>query len=217
MIGSLLYLTASRPDIMFSICLCARYQSAPKESHLAPVKRIFRYLAGTVNLGIWYPRGSLLVPVGYSNADYAGCRIDRKRTSGTCQLLGNMLISWFSNKQTSVALSTAEAEYVAAASCCVPLLWMRQQLEDYDLHFNSIPLMCDNTSAINLSRNPVYHSRSKHIELRHHFLRDNVQSGKVDIQHVNTEQQLADILTKPLDKERFEYLRSKLGIRNPNL
>ncbi|KAI4321444.1 hypothetical protein MLD38_034824 [Melastoma candidum] len=110
------------------------HQSAPKESHLAAIKRIFRYLAGTVSLGLWYPRGSLLDPRGYSDADYAGCRIDRKSTSGTCQLLGNMLISWFSKKQTTIALSTAEAEYVSAASCCAQLLWMRQQLEDYDLH-----------------------------------------------------------------------------------
>ncbi|KAI4310576.1 hypothetical protein MLD38_035545 [Melastoma candidum] len=109
MIGSLLYLTASRPDILFSVCLCARYQSAPKESHLIMVKRIFRYLQGSVNLGIWYSKRSDFTLVGYSDADFAGCKIDRKSTSGTCQLMGNMLISWFSKKQTSVALSTAEA------------------------------------------------------------------------------------------------------------
>ncbi|KAI4387770.1 hypothetical protein MLD38_000175 [Melastoma candidum] len=96
------------------------------------------------------------------------------------------------------------------------VVWMRQQLEDYDLHFNNIPIMCDNTSAINLSQNHVYHSRSKHIELRYHFLRDHIQSGRIDIQYVNTEQQLTDILTKPLDKKMFEYLRNELGICNPN-
>ncbi|KAI4312619.1 hypothetical protein MLD38_037423 [Melastoma candidum] len=109
MIGSLLYLTASRPDILFSVCLCARYQSAPKESHLTHVKRIFRYLSGTTNLGLWYSKRSLFDLIGYSDADFAGCKIDRKSTSGTCQLLGDMLISWHSKKQASVALSTAEA------------------------------------------------------------------------------------------------------------
>ncbi|KAI4304965.1 hypothetical protein MLD38_040418 [Melastoma candidum] len=175
MIGSLLHLTASRPDILFSVCLCARYQSTPKESHLIMVKKIFRYLQGFVNFGIWYSKRSDFILIGYSDADFAGCKIDRKSTSGTCQLIGNMLISWFSKKQTSVALSTAEAEYIAAACCCAQLLRMKQQLEDYGILFAEIPIMCDNTSTIQLTRNPAYHSRSKHIELRHHFLRDNVQ------------------------------------------
>ncbi len=215
MIGSLLYLTTSRPDILYIVCLCARYQSAPKESHMTSFKRIFRYLQGSVNLGLWYSKGSSFDLIGYSDADFAGCRIDRKSTSGTCQLMGNMLISWFSKKQTSVALSTAEAEYIAAASCCAQVLWMKQQLEDYGLEFANIPIKCDNTSAINLTRNPVYHSRSKHIELRHHFLRDNVQRGSVCVEYVNTELQLADIFTKPLDKEKFFFFRNELGICHP--
>ncbi|KAI4302222.1 hypothetical protein MLD38_038000 [Melastoma candidum] len=215
MIGSLLYLTASRPDILFSVCLCARYQSAPKESHLIMVKRIFRYLQGSANPGIWYSERSDFILIGYSDADFTGCKIDRKSTSGTCQLMGNMLISWFSKKQTSVALSTAEAKYIAAASCCAQLLWMKQQLEDYGLSFAEIPIMCDNTSAIQLTRNPVYYSRSKHIELRHHFLRDNVQQGSVSVKYVNTDQQLADIFTKPVDQEKFFYLRNELGICHP--
>ncbi|KAK2966781.1 hypothetical protein RJ640_022740 [Escallonia rubra] len=118
MIGSLLYLTASRPDIMFSVCICARFQACPKESHLSAIKRIFKYLSGTLNLGLWYPRNSSIDLVGFSDSDYAGCLVDRKSTSGTCQFLGDALVSWHSKKQTSVALSTAEAEYVAAGSCC---------------------------------------------------------------------------------------------------
>ncbi|KAG5532106.1 hypothetical protein RHGRI_026652 [Rhododendron griersonianum] len=126
MIGSLLYLTASRPDIMFSVCLCARFQSSPKESHYLAVKRIFRYLIGTPNLGLWYPKGTSIDLIGYSDADFAGCSIDRKSTSGTCQFLGHSLVSWFSKKQHSVALSTAEAEYFAVGSCCAQILWMKQ-------------------------------------------------------------------------------------------
>ncbi|KAK8674769.1 hypothetical protein V6N13_032872 [Hibiscus sabdariffa] len=133
MIGSLLYLTASRPDIMFSVCLCARFQANPKESHLKAVKRIFRYLLDTPSLGLWYPRDSTFDLHAYSDADYGGFKIDRKSTSGTCQFLGNMLISWFSKKQNSVALSTTEAEYISAGSCCAQVLWMKQQLFDYGI------------------------------------------------------------------------------------
>ncbi|RVW29642.1 Retrovirus-related Pol polyprotein from transposon RE1 [Vitis vinifera] len=113
MIGSLLYLTASRPDIMYSVCLCARFQSCPKESHLSAVKRILRYLKGTMNIGLWYPKGDNFELIGFSDADFAGCRVERKSTSGTCHFLGHSLVSWHSKKQNSVALSTAEAEYIA--------------------------------------------------------------------------------------------------------
>ncbi|RVW74256.1 Retrovirus-related Pol polyprotein from transposon RE1 [Vitis vinifera] len=114
MIGSLLYLTASRPDIMYSVCLCARFQSCPKESHLSAIKRILRYLKGTMNIGLWYPKGDNFELIGFSDADFAGCRVERKSTSGTCHFLGHSLVSWHSKKQNSVALSTAEAEYIAA-------------------------------------------------------------------------------------------------------
>ena len=126
MIGSLLYLTASRPDIMFSVCLCARYQSCLKESHLSAVKRILRYLLDTIKLGLFYPKGTSFDLIGYSDADFAECKLDRKSTSGTCQFLGHSLVSWFSKKQNSVALLTAEAEYVASGSCCAQIIWMKQ-------------------------------------------------------------------------------------------
>ncbi|KAK2968267.1 hypothetical protein RJ640_019329 [Escallonia rubra] len=152
MIGSLLYLTASRPDIMFSVCICARFQACPKESHLSAVKRIFKYLSGTLNLGLWYPRNSSIDLVGFLDSDYAGCLVDRKSTSGTCQFLGDALVSWHSKKQTSVALSTAEAEYVAAGSCCAQVLWMRQTLQDFGVSLALIPIMCDSSSAIDIRR-----------------------------------------------------------------
>jgi hypothetical protein len=127
MIGSLLYLCASRPDIMLSVCMCARFQADPKEVHLRVVKRILRYLVHTPKFGLWYPRGSTFDLIGYSDADWAGCKIDKKSTSGTCQLLGRSLVSWASKKQNSVALSTAEAEYIAAVHCCAQLLWMSER------------------------------------------------------------------------------------------
>ena len=216
MIGSLLYLTASRPDIMFSVCMCARYQANPKESHLVAVKRIFKYLIGTKNIGLWYSKESSLNLIGYTDSDFAGCKLDRKSTSGSCQFLGENLISWFSKKQNSVALSTAEAEYVAAGSCCAQILWIKQQLEDYGIKQDKIPINCDNTSAINLTKNPIQHSRTKHIEIRHHFIRDHVLNGDVTLQFVCTDNQLADIFTKPLSEERFSVLRRGLGVIDPS-
>ncbi|GJX44089.1 putative ribonuclease H-like domain-containing protein [Tanacetum coccineum] len=131
MIGSLMYLTASRPDIMFAVCACARFQVTPKTSHLLAVKRIFRYLKGKPTLGLWYSRDSPFELVAYTDSDYAGATQDRKSTTGGCQFLGNRLISWQCKKQTVVATSTTEAEYVAAASCCRQVLWIQNQLLDY--------------------------------------------------------------------------------------
>jgi hypothetical protein len=171
MIGSLLYLCASRSDIMLSICMCARFQADPKEVHLRAVKQILRYLVHTPKFGLWYPKGSTFDLIGYSDADWAGCKIDRKSTLGTCQLLGR------SKRQNSVALSTAEVEYIAIGHCCAQLLWMRQTLRDYGYKLTKIPLLCDNESAIHMADNPVEHSRTKHIVIRYHFLRDHQQRG----------------------------------------
>jgi len=125
LIGSLLYLTSSRPDIMFAVCMCARFQSTPKESHYNAAKRILKYLQGTKEVGLWYPGNISLSLTGYFDSNYAGCKIDRKSTSGTCHLLGSSLISWQCKKQACVALSTAEAEYIAAGSCCAQTIWLK--------------------------------------------------------------------------------------------
>jgi hypothetical protein len=212
MIGSLLYLCASRPDIMLSVCMCARFQVDPKEVHLRVVKRIMRYLVYTPKFGLWYPKGSTFDLIGYSDADWAGCKIDRKSTSGTCQFLGRSLVSWASKKQNSVALSTAEAEYIAAGHCCAQLLWMRQTLRDYGYKLSKVPLLCDNESAIRMADNPVEHSRTKHLDIRYHFLRDHQQRGDIEIACVSTKEQLADIFTKPLDEKTFTKLRNELNI-----
>ncbi|GJY61428.1 retrovirus-related pol polyprotein from transposon TNT 1-94 [Tanacetum coccineum] len=216
MIGSLLYLTASRPDIMFSVCLCARFQEDPKTSHLEAVKRIFRYIKGTTHLGLWYPKGSDIETVVYADSDHAGDYVDRKSTSGICTFMGCCLTSWFSKKQTALAISTTEAEYVSAGKACQQALWMKQALVDYGIRLDDIPIMCDNKGAIDLSKNPVQHSRTKHIEIRHHFLRDNVQKGNITIEKVSSEDNIADILTKPLKRESFNYLRLGLGMMEQN-
>ena len=212
MIGSLLYLTASRPDIMFAVCLCARFQACPKESHLKAVKRILRYVKGTIDFGLWYPKSSHFDLIGYSDADFAGCTLDRNSTSGTCHFLGPCLTSWSSKKQNSVALSTAEAEYVAVGNCVAQVLWMKQTLEDFGVLCDHIPVLCDNTSAINIAKNPIQHSRTKHIEIRHHFIRDHVSKGNIALDFVGTNDQLADIFTKPLADAQFCKIRRELGM-----
>ncbi|GJR98035.1 hypothetical protein Tco_0270209 [Tanacetum coccineum] len=172
MIGSLMYLTASRPDIMFAVCACSRFQVTPKTSHLSVVKRIFRYLKGKPKLGLWYPRVSSFDLEAYSDSDYAGANLDRKSTTGGCQFLGRRLISWQCKKQTIVATSTTEAEYVAAANCCGQVLWIQNQMLDYGFNFMNTKIYIDNESTICIVKNPVYHSKTKHIAIRHHFIRD---------------------------------------------
>ena len=215
MIGSLLYLTVTRPDIQFAVCLCVRFQCSPRTSHRQAVKRILRYLHFTPEFGLWFSASSSLSLYGYSDADYASCRVERKSTSGTCQFLGTSLVSWSSRKQFSVAQSTTEAEYVVAAACCSQLLWMIATLRDFGLEFRRVPLLCDNTSAISVAKNPVLHSKTKHIDVRFHFLRDYYEKGDIDLHHVDTQNQLTDIFTKPLDQAQFTRLRGELGVCFP--
>ncbi|GJY24080.1 hypothetical protein Tco_0397738 [Tanacetum coccineum] len=198
MIGSLMYLTASRPDLVFAVCMCARYQSKPTKKHLEAVKRVFRYLQGTINMGLWYPKDTAMALTAYADADHAGCQDTRRSTSGSAQFLGDKLVSWSSKKQTSTSISSTEAEYIAMSGCCAQILWMRSQLSDYGFAYNHIPLYCDNKSAIALCCNNVQHSRSKHIDIRHHFIRE----------------QLADIFTKALPRERFEFILPRLGMKS---
>ncbi|GJU02597.1 retrovirus-related pol polyprotein from transposon TNT 1-94 [Tanacetum coccineum] len=150
MIGSLMYLTSSRPDLIYVVCLYARYQAKPTEKHLNAVKRIFRYLKGTINMGLWYSKDTGMSLTAYSDADHAGCQDTRRSTSGSAQFLGDKLVSWSSKKQKSTAISSTEAGYIALSRCCAQILWMRSQLTDYGFQFNKIPLYCDNKSAIAL-------------------------------------------------------------------
>ncbi|KAK6158948.1 hypothetical protein DH2020_006262 [Rehmannia glutinosa] len=212
LIGSLLYLTLSRPDITFVVGVCARFQSAPKESHMTEAKRFLRYLKECQEVSLWYPKEGGFKLVGYSDSDYAGCREKRKSTSGTCQMLGNRLVSWLSKKQNSIATSTTEEEYIAAGNCCALVLWMRQQLRDYDIEEREIPIMCDITCAIAITQNPVLHSRTKHIDVIYHFIRDHVEKKDITLEYISTDKQLADIFTRPLCESRFEELKNELGL-----
>ncbi|GJS52237.1 hypothetical protein Tco_0625599 [Tanacetum coccineum] len=176
MVGTLMYLTSSRPDPVYAVCMCARYQARPTEKHLHAVKRIFRYLKGTVNRELWYSKDSAIALTTFTDPDYAGCQDTRRSTSR--------------------------------------ILWMRSQLFDYGLGFNKIPMYCDNKSAIALCCNSVQHSRSKHIDIRYHFIKEKVENGVVELYFVRMEYQLADIFTKPLCRERIEFLIDKLVMRS---
>ncbi|GJV77402.1 putative ribonuclease H-like domain-containing protein [Tanacetum coccineum] len=206
MIGSLMYLTSSRPDIMFSVCACSRFQVQPKVSHLNAVKRIFRYLKGQPKLGLWYPKDSPLILEAFSDSDYAGASLDRKSTTGGCQFLGSRLISWQCKKQTVVANSTTEAEYIAASHCCGQVLWIQNQMLDYGFNFMQTKIHVDNESAICVVKNPVYHSKTKHIEIRHHFIRDSYEKRLIEMVKIHTDYNVADLLTKAFDVTRFQFL-----------
>ncbi|GJR37286.1 retrovirus-related pol polyprotein from transposon TNT 1-94 [Tanacetum coccineum] len=214
MVGSLMYLTASRPDLVFAVCMCARYQASPTKKHLEALKRVFRYLRGTINWGLWYPKDTAMALTAYADADHAGCQDTRRSTSGSAQFLGDKLVSWSSKKQKSTAISTTEAEYIAMSGCCAQILWMRSQLTDYSFVFNKIPLDCDNRSAIAICCNNVQHSLSKHINIRHHFIREQVEKGVVELYFMTTDYQLADIFTKALPREQFEFIPSHLDMKN---
>ncbi|GJW40097.1 hypothetical protein Tco_0065942 [Tanacetum coccineum] len=215
MIGSLMYLTSSRPDIMFAVCACARYQVNLKVSHLHAVKRIFRYLKGQPKLGLWYPKDSPFDLVAYTDSDYAGASLDRKSTTGGCQFLGSRLISWQCKKQTVVANSTTEAEYVAASSCCGQVLWIQNQLLDYGYNFMHTKIFIDNNSTICIIKNPVFHSKTKHIEIRHHFIRDCNEKKLIQMVKIHTDKNVADLLTKAFGVSRFQYLIASIGMLNP--
>jgi len=198
---------------MHAVGILGRFQENPKESHLHTIESIFKYLQGTQNFGLWYPRDIDLTLHAYTDADWARSVDGRKITSGVAFYMGSRLVSWFSKKQSSIALSTAEVEYVVAASCCTKLPWMIQTLQDIQITCTPpISILCDNTSTISISNNRVMHSKTKRIPIKYDFLREQVLEQKVKLEYVLSKEHVADIFTIPLPKETFEYLRQNLGV-----
>ncbi|RVW59737.1 Retrovirus-related Pol polyprotein from transposon TNT 1-94 [Vitis vinifera] len=207
MVGSLMYLTATRPDLMFSVSLISRYMEHPTESHLLAAKRILRYVKGTVEFGVFYKKGGDDKFIGYTDSDYAGDQDDRKSTSGYV-FMNSSAVSWSSKKQPVVTLSTTEAEFIATASSACQAVWLRRILKSLNqVQTSPTVIYCDNVSAIKLSKNPVMHGRSKHIDVRFHFLRDLIKDEVVELLQCSTHEQIADIMTKPLKLEAFQKLR----------
>ncbi|KAM1251313.1 hypothetical protein ACFX2G_034427 [Malus domestica] len=215
MIGSLLYLTATRPDLMYASCLLARFMQKPTRKHMGTSKRVLRYVQGTLDFGIKYVKGKVVVLIGYCDSDWAGSLDDMKSTSGYGFSFGSGIFSWASVKQCCVALSTAEAEYVSVAEATTQAMWLRFVLFDFgEEQVEVTPLLCDNTSAIAMSKNPVFHQKTRHINKRYHFIRDVIQNGTIELSYCSIKEQLADIFTKALPNDRFEYLRTALGVKS---
>ncbi|GJU26000.1 hypothetical protein Tco_1164621 [Tanacetum coccineum] len=212
-IGSLMYLTSSRPDIVQAVCYCARYQARPIKKHLKEVKRIFQYLSGTINMGLWYPKDSGIELTAFSDAGHVGCIDTRKITFGGIQFLGDKLVSWMSKKQDCTTMSSAKAEYVKLYASYAQVMWMRTQLQDYGFNYNKIPLYCDSRLTKAISCNPVQHSGTKHIHTRYHFFKEQVENGIIELYFVRTKYQLADMFTKALPEDRFQYLVRRIGMR----
>jgi hypothetical protein len=212
-IGSLMYLTNTRPDICFAVNTLSQFLVEPRRVHLVAAKHVMRYLKGTMDYGLSYDGDHDFTLSGYTDADWAGSVADRKSTSGCCFSLGSAMISWQSRKQSSIALSTVEAEYIAACSASCEAIWLRKLLTGlFDLEMRATAILCDNQSCIKMTENPVFHDRSKHIEIHYHFIRDMVQRGALKLQYISTDEQVADVLTKPLSRVKFEHFRDKLGI-----
>jgi hypothetical protein len=214
-VGSLRYLVKTRPDIAYAVGIVSRYMEDPRASHWATVKQILRYLAGTINYGCIYRKHSTTEAdlIGFSDSDLAGDVDDRKRTGGSIFLLGSSLVTWASQKQRVVTLSSCEAEYIASARGACQEIWHSQILGVLlGIKASKVKLLIDNKSAIALNKNPMHHDRSKHRDTRYHFLRDCVERGEVNISHVSTTGQLVDILTKALRRVRFVELRQHLGV-----
>lgn len=209
-----MYLTVTRPDLMFVVCLISRFMAKPKEEHMQAAKRVLRYLKGTLEFGVFYKRGSELKVKAYTDSDYAGDIDDRRSTSGYVFLLSGAAVCWSSRKQDVVTLSSTEAEYEAATSCACHCVWLKGIMEQIVLdQCECLEIFCDNTSSIKLSKNPVMHRWTKHIDVRYHYLRDLTNDEVVKLTFIGTEEQVADIMTKPVKLETFVKLRSLLGMK----
>ena len=215
LVGSLIYLTNTRPDIVHSVSLVSRFMNEPSKLHFAATKRILRYLQGTKKLGIKYVKEENNELVGYTDSDWAGSFDDRKSTLAYVFCLGSKAISWSSKKQNSVALSSAEAEYISVNEATREAVWLRRILIDLQQKVEDpTPIFCDNQSAISMSKNPVFHGRSKHIELRHNYIRDMVQRKEINLEYIKTTEQPADVLTKAVPIEKLEQFKDNMKITN---
>ncbi|KAL3720355.1 hypothetical protein ACJRO7_005217 [Eucalyptus globulus] len=213
LVGSLVYLTVTRPDIAYAVHIVSQFMTAPRTTHFAAVLRILRYIKGTLFHGLHFSADSSLELTAYSDADWAGDPLDHRSTTGYCFFLGKSLISWRSKKQTTIARSSTEAEYRALADTTSELLWLRWLLEDMGVRHNGGTVIhCDNRSAIQIAHNDVFHELTKHIEIDCHFIRSHVLHGDVRLVPISSIDQTADVFTKAHPPERFKDLLSKLQL-----
>jgi hypothetical protein len=216
-IGSFMYLTNTRPYICFVVNTLSQYLVEPRRVHLVAAKHVMRYLQGTLDCGLNYNGDHDFRLSGYIDSDWAGSVSDRKSTSG-CFNMGSAMISWQSRKQFSIAPSTAEEKYIVACSANCEAIWLRKLLTGlFDLEMEATMILCDNQSCIKMTENHVFHDKSKHIEIRYHYICDMVQRGAIKLQYVSTDEQVVDVLTKPLSRVKFEHFRENLGVVRKDL
>jgi hypothetical protein len=217
-IESLMYLTNTRPDICFSMNTFSQFLIEPRRVHLVAAKHVMRYLKGIIDYGLNYDGDHNFTLSGYTDADWAGSVSNMKNTSRCCFSLGLAMILWQSRKQSSIALSTAEVEYIVACSASCEAIWLRKLLTSlFDLEMRASLILCDNQRCIKMTENIVFHDKSKHIEIRYHYICDMVQRGALKLQYISMDEQVVDVLTKPLSRVKFEYFRDKLGIVRKDL
>ncbi|KAM1254549.1 hypothetical protein ACFX2G_029491 [Malus domestica] len=213
LVGSLIYLTLTRPDISYAVGVMGRYMQNPKKPHLEAVRRILRYVKSTIDYGFLYKKGEDCKLVGYCDADYAGDHNTRRSTIGYVFKLGSRTIFWCSKRQPTVSLSTTEAEYRAAVMAAQENAWLVQLMSDLHQPVDYlVPLYCDNQSAIHLAKNPVFHARTKHMEVHYHFIKEKVLQEEIEMRQINTDEQVADLFTKGLSTGKFEKFRRQLSM-----
>lgn len=213
LVGSLQYLTITRPDVSFAVNRLSQYMHAPTELHWQSLKRVLRYLKGTVHHGLFLKRGSPLTLTAFSDSDWGGINDGGRSTTAYVLYLGPNIISWRSARQKTVSRSSTEAEYKALANATAEVLWVQNILRELGVTISQpSTLFCDNTGATYLCANPVYHSRMKHLALDYHFVRERVSDGSIRVLHISSKDQLADVLTKPLSRSLFLHFRSKIGV-----
>ncbi|XP_073300640.1 secreted RxLR effector protein 161-like [Primulina huaijiensis] len=209
LVGSHIYVTHTRPDISFAIGVVSRFMHDPSKVHFTAAKRILRYLLGTKKLGLHYVKDQDNKLVGFTDSEWAGCKDDRKSTSGYIFCLGSKVIAWSSKKQKTIALSSAKAEYIATTEATCETTWLRRILGDLQqVESQPTKIYCDNMSVVAMTKNPVFHARSKHIELRHHFVRELISKEHIQMEFINTDDQVADFLTKAVTVEKFKISSS---------
>lgn len=215
LLGKLIYLSHTRPDIAYSVSVVSQFMHNPKDIHLQAVYHILQYLKGNPGSGILFKNGTSIEVEAYTDADYAGSISDRRSTSRYCTFLGGNLVTWRSKKQPVVARSSAEAEFRSMVHGVCELLWRKIILEDLKIRWEApMKLYCDNKSAINTAHNPVQHERTKHVEVDRHFRKEKLESGLICTPYISTKGQLADVLTKGLASSLFQRIVSKLGMEN---